>query len=141
MYIIDRPTVSTFQFNIHHEQDIATFALIGTFTACVYVVLCIFIDNTIKNSNEIESLLKVRTLISIPIDKKKQGELITVNDGKSVISESFKTLRTNVQFSSVDSKGAQVMLVTSCMPSEGKSYVSANLAIAYAQTGKRVIIV
>ncbi len=141
VYIIDRPTVATVPFNIHHEKDIATFALIGTFTACVYVVLCIFIDNTIKNSNEIENLLKVRTLISIPIDKKKQGELITVNDGKSVISESFKTLRTNVQFSSVDSKGSQVMLVTSCMPSEGKSYVSANLAIAFAQTGKRVIIV
>ena len=141
VYIIDRPTVATVPFNIHHEKDIATFALIGTFTACVYVVLCIFIDNTIKNSNEIENLLKVRTLISIPIDKKKQGELITVNDGKSVISESFKTLRTNVQFSSVDSKGSQVMLVTSCKPSEGKSYVSANLAIAFAQTGKRVIIV
>ena len=141
IYTIDYPTAAESPYNIHHEKDIITFALVGSLTACVYVILCIFIDNTVKNSNEIESLLKVRTLINIPIDKKKQGELITVNDSKSIISESFKTLRTNVQFSSVDTKGSQVLLVTSCMPSEGKSYVSANLAIAFAQTGKRVVIV
>ena len=67
-------------------------------------------------------------------------ELILNNDPKSIISESIRTLRTNLQFSSVDKK-IKSILVTSSIPSEGKSFVSANLAIAFAQTGSKVLLV
>ena len=55
-------------------------------------------------------------------------------------SETFRTLRTNIQFMSTN-KGLKTLLVTSTMPGEGKSWVSANLAVAFAQAGKRVVLV
>ena len=67
-------------------------------------------------------------------------EIIVVNDPKSPQAEMFRNLRTNIQFMNADSK-KKVMLVTSTMPGEGKSYVSANLAAAFAQLDKRVLII
>lgn len=67
-------------------------------------------------------------------------ELITYQDPKSPISEIFKTLRTNIQF--MNAKGnLKTLLITSSMSGEGKSWVSANLGVAFAQAGKKVIIV
>ena len=67
-------------------------------------------------------------------------ELITQTDPKSPISEIFRTLRTNIQFMT-SSKKLQVVQVTSTFPGEGKSYVSSNLAVTFAQAGKKVIII
>lgn len=67
-------------------------------------------------------------------------ELIVHEDPKSSISEMFRALRTNMQFAGNKEK-LQSMLVTSTLPQEGKSFVSANLAVAFAQVGKKVILV
>ncbi|TEU19434.1 MAG: polysaccharide biosynthesis tyrosine autokinase [Anaerolineales bacterium] len=66
--------------------------------------------------------------------------LITVADPRSPVSEAYRTLRTNLDFSSLD-KPIKTMLVTSTGPDEGKSTVLANLAVATAQTGRKVILV
>lgn len=67
-------------------------------------------------------------------------ELITNEDPKSPISETFKTLRTNMQFMT-SNKGLKTILITSSIPGEGKSWVSSNLATTFAQEGKRVVII
>lgn len=66
-------------------------------------------------------------------------EIITFTNPKSPISEVFRTLRTNIQFMNI--KKLKSLLVTSTAPSEGKSWTSANLAVAFAQAGKKVILV
>ena len=68
------------------------------------------------------------------------SELLLDKYPKSVVSESIKTLRTNLQFSSVDND-FKTLLVTSSIPGEGKSFISANLAVAFVQTGKKVLII
>lgn len=68
------------------------------------------------------------------------SELIVENNPKSSISEAIKAIRTNLQFSSVDKK-LKTVLVTSSMPSEGKSFISCNLATAFVQDGNRVLLV
>lgn len=142
VYVIDDATIEDLPYNINHARDVLIFALIGLFVSSGYVLLYNIIDNTVKGSYDIETVLKSKILITIPFDKKnKKEELITVNDPKSVISETFRTLRTNVQFSSINSKGSKTLLITSCLPEEGKSYISANLAITFAQAGKKVVIV
>jgi protein-tyrosine kinase len=70
----------------------------------------------------------------------KERNLITQFDPKSPISEAFRTLRTNIQFSSVD-KQIKTMMLTSTGPSEGKSTITSNLAIVMAQSGKRTLLV
>ena len=67
-------------------------------------------------------------------------ELIVQKDPKSPVSEVFRTLRTNIQFMSTTKK-LQTILVTSTLPGEGKSYVSSNLAVTFAQAGKKVILI
>ena len=59
-------------------------------------------------------------------------ELITQRTPKSPISEAFRTLRTNIQFMNT-SKKLKTLLVTSTFPGEGKSWVSSNLAVTFAQ--------
>ena len=66
--------------------------------------------------------------------------LITLEQPKSPISEAFRTLRTNVQFTSVDSETKKIM-ITSAGPGEGKSTTVANLAVSMAQAGKSVLVV
>lgn len=58
----------------------------------------------------------------------------------SVIAEAYRTLRTNIEFSNVD-EDLQIIMVTSAQPGEGKSTTVANLAIAYAQTNKRILLI
>lgn len=67
-------------------------------------------------------------------------ELIAHKDPKSPVSEIFRTLRTNIQFMN-SNKQLKTLLVTSTLPGEGKSWVSSNLAVTFAQAGKRVILV
>ncbi len=67
-------------------------------------------------------------------------ELIIYTDPKSPISEIFRTLRTNILF--MDTNGeSKTILLTSTLPGEGKSWMSSNLATAFAQTGKKIILI
>lgn len=59
---------------------------------------------------------------------------------KSNISESIRTIRTNLQFSSVGKK-VKTIFVTSSVPGEGKSFISSNLALTFAQTDKKTLII
>lgn len=78
--------------------------------------------------------------------KKKQLEtnerpsLVTLTKPSSVIAEQFRTIRTNIQFSMVD-KNLKTLVITSAGPGEGKSTISANLAVTFAMQGKKVLIV
>jgi capsular exopolysaccharide synthesis family protein len=69
----------------------------------------------------------------------KSSKLLTSSQFKAPIAEAYKTLRTNIQFSSLDNP-IRVILVTSSGPSEGKSTTAANLAISMAQSDKRVLL-
>lgn len=69
-----------------------------------------------------------------------ENELIINADPKSSMSEAIRTLRTNLQFTSVDKKNKSI-LITSSVPGEGKSFIAANLAAAFANTGSKVLLV
>lgn len=66
-------------------------------------------------------------------------EVIVHKNPKSVVSEIFRTLRTNIQFMTSNKK-MKTILITSTLPEEGKSYIAVNLAVTFAQTGKKVLL-
>ena len=68
-----------------------------------------------------------------------KDELIVFSKPKSNISEDIRTIRTNLKFTANDD--AKVLLVASSVPGEGKSFISSNLAAAFAQTGEKVLLV
>jgi capsular exopolysaccharide synthesis family protein len=68
------------------------------------------------------------------------SDLVTLANPRSAAAEAYRTLRTNIQLSSIDSP-VRALLVTSASADEGKSTTLANLAVAFAQAGQRVVIV
>ncbi|ETI69182.1 CpsD/CapB family tyrosine-protein kinase [Neobacillus vireti] len=72
--------------------------------------------------------------------KDPSRKLITAIAPKSPISEQFRTIRTNIQFSAIDEE-IRTIMVTSSGPGEGKSTTAANLAVTFAQLGKKVLLV
>jgi protein-tyrosine kinase len=69
-----------------------------------------------------------------------ERNLIAYFSPRAAISEQYRTIRTNIQFSSVD-ESIQTIMVTSSGPEEGKSTTVANLAVVFAQTGKKVLLI
>jgi capsular exopolysaccharide synthesis family protein len=104
-----------------------------------------YLDNTLKNPEDIRDYLNVPYLGPVPtfdLDREnvEKPELITHYSPKSTASESYRGIRTSLLFSSAD-KVPKIILVTSAGPSEGKTLTSTNLAITMSQAGSRVIIV
>ncbi|WP_018394790.1 CpsD/CapB family tyrosine-protein kinase [Bacillus sp. 37MA] len=84
------------------------------------------------------ALKRKKKTIAAPGSAKRK--LITYTDPKSPISEQYRTIRTNILFSSVD-QSLRSILVTSTSPGEGKSTTIANLAVVFADQGKKVLLV
>lgn len=70
----------------------------------------------------------------------KQRPLVTAVNPKSPVSESYRTLRTNIQFSAID-QPMKVLMVASASVGEGKTTTVTNLAVTYAQEGKKVLLI
>lgn len=71
---------------------------------------------------------------------KNKRQIITLTNPRSPISESYRALRTNIEFSSIDEK-LQVLMVSSAGPGEGKSTTITNLAVTFAQSEKKVVLI
>jgi capsular exopolysaccharide synthesis family protein len=91
------------------------------------------------NNNDQEGAVWMARKKSSKINNKIR-QLITKINPKSPISEQYRTIRTNIQFASVDNE-IQSLIVTSSGPGEGKSTTAANLAVVYAQAGKKVLLI
>ncbi|GMK41176.1 protein-tyrosine kinase [Paenibacillus sp. CCS19] len=70
-----------------------------------------------------------------------ENHLVTQVNPKSPISESYRVLRTNIQFSAIDDHSVQVLMVASAKSGEGKTTTVSNLAVTYAQEGKKVLLI
>ncbi len=112
------------------------------------VGLCFFIDymdTTIKNEPDVIKILNSTVLGGIPdvsteIENNKNLPILATLDSKNEFAESLRNIRTAISFNSPD-RNPRSLIVTSTLKSEGKSLVSANLAVAYTQTGKRTLLV
>lgn len=69
-----------------------------------------------------------------------KDELVIHSKPKSNVAEAIRTIRTNLQFTDLDGS-TKVLLITSSIPGEGKSFVSSNLAISFAQAGEKVLLI
>ncbi len=116
--------------------------VIGAMLAVGAAFLIEYLDDTVKTSDDVERVTGMSTLGAIARLKDTGGtrQLIAWLKTKAPESEAYRTLRTNIQFSSVD-KPIKTLLVTSSSPGEGKSTTTANLAVVMAQTGQNVIVV
>ncbi len=100
-----------------------------------------YMDDTIKTPDDIESVLALPFLGYVPATDKEEGPIYMFSGPRAAIAESYRTIRTSIMLSSTEDKPLQVILVTSTIPSEGKTTTASNLAVAMAQMGERVLLI
>ena len=125
-------------------RDIVLAFVIAIVAVGGFAFLRFYLDDTVKHSDDIEKTLGLVMTGRISKNdmkgKKGVSELVVERYPKAIVSENIKSLRTNLQFTAIDNN-LKTILVTSTTASEGKSFVSANLAISFAQTDKKVLLV
>lgn len=93
----------------------------------------------IEGRADVEKLTSLPVIGDIPLADEKSGSIAVFENQNNLMSETFRNVRTNLQF--MLENGKNVILVTSTISGEGKSFVSSNLAISLSLLGKKVVIV
>jgi len=140
------------------EMNLLLGVFLGLGLGVGYAFLREFLDNTVKAVEHLErkglTILGIipemmgssQKKLAVAANKPSEGgtefkrRLITYEDPKSPISESYRSLRTNVVYASADQK-IKSLLISSSQPGEGKSTTAANLAIAFAQLRKKTLLI
>jgi capsular exopolysaccharide synthesis family protein len=155
--ILDPALVAT-KIKPKKKMNLLLGVLLGLGLGVGYAFFREFMDNTVKAVEHLER--KGLTVIGIIPDMHQKMEsvvknriknpssggtdfrrrLITYEDPKSPVSESYRSLRTNIKYASAD-KEIKSLLISSPQPGEGKSTTTANLAIAFAQLRKRTLLI
>lgn len=149
--IIDPPELPTEPYNLYQKTRTRTnfilFAVILGLGAGISAAAVIdYFSMTIRDIAEIEGYVDFHILGEIPMHGKKgkkvvkKYSLLLEEEPASVVSEAFRGLRTNIKFRTIDSQ-IKTLLITSLVPMEGKTFIAANLATAFAQTNKKVLVI
>ncbi|WP_034919468.1 GumC family protein [Gillisia sp. CAL575] len=117
--------------------------ILGLLIPFLFIYLKNLFNNKIESQKDMQRAIKIIPLVGeIPKVARKEEDLITKND-RSVLSEAFRILHTNLQYLLVnagDTEGANVLFVTSTVKGEGKTFAAFNLALTLANSGKKVLI-
>ncbi len=142
--ILETAEAATKPSNNTTTRDVVLAALIAIFALVGVAFIIYYFDDTIKYSESLEENVGLPIIGKITKSDVKlkdvDSEILVSKYPKSVVSESIRSLRTNLQFTSLD-KRIQTIHVTSSVASEGKSFVAANLAASFAQAGQKVLLI
>ena len=121
-------------------QNTMLAALVGLMLSAGGVFVYDLLDDTIKSPDEIRRQTRLTILGTIAnFDEPDDGQLITEAQPRSPVTESFRSLRTNIQYASI-STPVRTLLITSPAPADGKTTVVSNLAMVMAHSGRKVTV-
>ena len=115
-------------------------AVVGLMLAGGLILLIEYLDDTIRDPQEITRKWGVPILGMITRYRSNGSPLVTLKQPRSPVSEAFRSLRTNLEYAAVDSP-LKTILVTSPSPQDGKTTIVSNLACVIAQGDRRVVVV
>lgn len=139
--IIDSARLPTVPVSPNIKLNILAAFLFALIFSGGIVVAAGVLDRTIGTEEEARKYLNLPVIGLIAKENGKSKEkLVSIHKFKSYESEAYRTLRTNIEFSSIDKK-IHTMIITSANPSEGKSTVAANLAVVMSQAGRKTLLI
>ncbi|MBO8161205.1 MAG: polysaccharide biosynthesis tyrosine autokinase [Thermosipho sp. (in: Bacteria)] len=141
--LVDTAIVPEKPVKPNKKLTLAIGGVLGIFLGILFVFIFEYADKSIKDEEELKRISKGRIILGrIPkfeIDESmKNPELIVLNKPTSPHSESFKLLATNINYSATPEP--EIISITSAGPGEGKTITAANLAISYAQNGRKTLL-
>lgn len=128
--------------------NLALGALVGLALGVAYAVIRRHLDRRIRKAADVERLFGVPVMGALPVDHRLDGKSTVldagteaqVRDAGGAMAEALRELRTNLSFLDVD-QPPRIIVVTSSVQAEGKTTVTANLAVAMAAAGENVVVV
>lgn len=149
--IVEKATVPSTPIRPRTLMNVLLALVVGAMLALGVIFLIEYLDDRVKTPQDLYKVVNtpilgaIAQLPSTGLRKKdehslRQESLITANQPRHPITEAYRSLRTSLQFSSVDDV-MRSLLVTSATPGEGKTTTAANLAVVLAQSGRSVILI
>jgi capsular exopolysaccharide synthesis family protein len=142
VWVIEKAQLPKYPAKPRKKRNILLGIILGLFGGIGLAFFFEYLDNTVKTPEDIEEKFNIPVISTIDLLKNKKQTIVqnVLTDSSSLIAESFKGLRTSVLLSSADNP-PRSLLVSSIMPGEGKSSISACLAATIAQAGKKVLLI
>lgn len=141
--IIDEAIVPERPYRPRKLLNIVIGLVAGLFLGAIISFLAEFLSQTIKSAKEVEEFLKLPLLGFIPHEKQRKGfedYRIMLKEGNVLTAENIRNIRTMLSFS-LNAGKVKNLLITSSLQGEGKSFLSSSLAVAFAQAGKKVLLI
>ena len=139
--VVDPAIPSALPYKPNKRQVVMIALVVGLFIAIMLALLLERLDSTLKTSADVESKLGLPVLASLPVVSERgvKTERIVEQNPQAMFSEGIRTARTGILLSAID-EPHRAVVVTSSVPGEGKTTFATNLALAFSQT-KRVVLV
>ncbi|MDO9085198.1 MAG: polysaccharide biosynthesis tyrosine autokinase [Anaerolineaceae bacterium] len=137
---IDPATIPTKPISPQVLRNTALAAMVGLMLAVGVIFLIEALDDTLKTPEDVKKALGLPVLGIITKHDAEEGKPITNTTPRSPVSEAFRSLRTNIQYTAVD-RPIETILITSSDPKEGKTTIVTNLGVVFAQMGKKVTLI
>ncbi|NUM51605.1 MAG: polysaccharide biosynthesis tyrosine autokinase [Flavobacteriales bacterium] len=141
--ILENAQISAVPISPKKNLVIITFFACGLVISILFVLMRYLFYRTISSIGELEKILNAPLYVlgGIPNYKKEMpvSQLIVNQNPKSLIAESFRNVRSNLQFIS-SAEGSKIIAITSTISGEGKTFISINIGGIFAFSGKKVII-
>lgn len=112
---------------------------LGLLIPSIYIMIRFFLSNKIRTKEELKMMTSLPIAGSIPHVKKSIPDII-LKEPQSFISENFNSLKSNIVYYLMGEKN-KIILVTSTIPNEGKTFISSNLAVSFASTNNKTVYV
>ena len=144
--VLERADVPLAPSRPRKKLNVMLAIVFGLFLGAGLAFLFEALDQTLKSAADLESFLKLLCLAPVPIHEMEKEhpdaspQFVTEGSRHSLMAESFRSLRTGIIYSNPD-RAKKTFLVTSATPSEGKTTVAVNLAIVFAQSDEKVLLV
>lgn len=142
--IIDAATANDHPIAPNYSLIRMIAVVVGLLIPIVIITLVNFFRFRIEGRADVEKLTRIPIICDVPADytqsKSPQSSIVVKENENSMMSEVFRSMRTNLQFI-LGKKENNVILITSTISGEGKTFISCNLGISLALLGKRVVIV
>ncbi|POS02370.1 protein involved in gliding motility EpsB [Flavobacterium croceum DSM 17960] len=115
---------------------------VGLFIPLLVVFIIFFINNSIQNTDDIAKQTNI-PIIGIVGTKKSEGNLAVFEKPKSALSESFRAIRSSLQFlyKKQQQQGGRTLMLTSSVSGEGKTFCSMNIATVFAMSDKKTVVI
>ena len=159
--VVDPALMPTAPSRPNKSRNVALAILVGLFGGIGLALLREYLDNTVKNPDDVENLSRLPSLAVVPAFNNSEGDhrsrlqkllrgsrngfqervaLLTHSQPQSQVSEAFRALRTSLLLSQPD-RPPQVILVTSALPHEGKTTAAVNIGVTLAQLGDSTLLI